>query len=149
MALSKNMIQIKNIGGIAYEEREAGEALIYPGMLCRVDSDGNVCKANTEGGKVEVLVAIEDSLQGKTVDDAYTLGNPVRLVRFRPGEEFHVRQHGHTSITEGEQLVSKGDGTARSASDSGSYGDTAFAVALETQDLSDEDADVLLHCRVL
>ncbi len=149
MSLSKNQIQIKNFGGVVYEERDAGAAGIYPGMLCKVDSDSDVVQHNTEGGKAECLVAIEDSLQGKTVDDVYAINTPVRLVRFRPGEEFFGRQHGHTSITVGEQVVSKGDGTFRSASDSGSYGDTAIAVALETQDLSAVDADRLIRLRVL
>ncbi len=89
MSLSKNQIQIKNFGGVVYEERTAGEAGIKPGMLCRVGSDSKVYKHNAEGGKCECLIAIEDSLQGKTVDDTYTIATPVRLVRFRPGEEFH------------------------------------------------------------
>lgn len=149
MSLSKQMIPIKNFGGIVYEERNAGNGAIKPGMLCKVQSDGTVIPHDSAGGKVENLVAIEDALQGKTVSDLYVTGYPVRLMRFRPGEEFFGLLHGHCNITMGEHLCSKGDGTFRSSADSGSYGDTACAVALETLDLSSSGTDTLIHLRAL
>lgn len=147
MSLSKNMIQVKNFGGVVYEERTAGEAGIKPGMLCRVGTDGKAYKHNAEGGKCECLVAIEDSLQGRTVDDAYDIDTPVRLVRFRPGEEFHGLLNSHVNMDIGENVVSYGNGLFRSASDSGSY--TAYAVAMVLEASAGETSDTLIHMRAL
>ena len=149
MAISKNRVQVKTHGEQAYEERDAAVAGIYPGMICEVNSSGNVVPHATEGGKVEVLVALEDSLQGHDVDDAYAVNEPVRLMRFRPGEECLLRLHAHTNIACGEQLVSHGDGTVRSASDSGAYGAYAFAKSLEDEDLSAVNTEALIHCVIL
>jgi hypothetical protein len=148
MSLSKNQIQIKNFGGVVYEERTAAEAGIMPGMLCRVNSAGKVIKHDAVGGKVENLIAIENSLQGKTVNDVYAINTPVRLVRFRPGEEFFGLADGYTNIALGEQVCSAGNGMHRSASDSGSYGAYANAVALEAN-VSTSHANQLIHLRAL
>jgi hypothetical protein len=149
MAISKQRIEVITYGERAYEERKAAVAGIYPGMVCEITSDLKVQPHSTEGGKVEVLVAIEDALQGHTVDDAYTVNEPVRLMRFRPGDHCLLRQHVHTNIACGEQVVSHGDGTVRSASDSGSFGDTAFAKALEASNLSALNTEALIECVIL
>lgn len=147
MSLSKNQIQIKNFGGVVYEERTAAEAGIKPGMLCMVDTSEDAAKHNEEGGRAECLVAIEDSLQGKTVDDAYTISTPVRLVRFRPGEEFFGLLNAHVNVAVGEKMCSYGNGLFRSASDSGSYQAYAVAVALEAS--AAVVTDVLIRMRAL
>ncbi len=147
MSLSKNQIQIKNFGGVVYEERDAAEAGIKPGMLCDINSDGDVVKHATEGGKAECLIAIEDSLQGKTVSDAYTISTPVRLVRFRPGEEFFGLLNAHVNVAIGEKVVSYGNGLFRSGSDSGSL--TAYAVAECLEASAGITSDVLIRMRAL
>ncbi len=148
MSLSKNMIQVKNFGGVVYEERTAAEGGIMPGMVCEVDSNGQVIKHNSAGAKAECLIAIEDSLQGKTVDDAYEYATPIRLVRFRPGEEFHGLVDGWTNISIGEFVCSGGNGMFRSASDSGELTAYAVAMALEAND-PDSHADQLIRMRAL
>jgi len=147
MTLSKQMIQIKTLGAIAYEERDAGEAGIYPGMLCKVASDGDVELHDSEGGRAECLVALEDSLQGRGVDTVYTADYPVRLEIFRPGEEFHGLLKAGQVITKGEGLISSGDGTFKSATDSGLSIDAIVAYAMEDEDLSAASANVLIHMR--
>lgn len=148
MSLSKNMIQVENFGGVVYEERDSAEAGIMPGMLCEVDTSGTVVKHNSAGAKAECLIAIEDSLQGKTVDDAYGNDVPVRLVRFRPGDEFHGLADGGTNIAIGEFVCSAGNGMFRSASDSGSLTAYAVAMALEAND-PDSHEDQLIKMRAL
>jgi len=146
MSLSKQMIQIKTIGAIAYEERDAGEAGIYPGMLCKVVSDGDVELHDDEGGRSECLLAIEDSLQGRGVDTVYTVNYPVRLEIFRPGEEFHGLLQAGQVISIGEGLISAGDGTFKSATDSGLSIDSIIAYAMEAEDLSG-GSNTLIHMR--
>jgi hypothetical protein len=147
MTLSKQMIQIRTLGKVAYEERNAGAAGIYPGMLCKVDTDGDVIQHASAGGRAECLIALEDSLQGKTVATVYTIAYPVRLEVFRPGEEFHgLLKAGHT-ISKGEGLISAGDGTFKSATDSGLTIDAIVAYALEDEDLSASSTNTLIHMR--
>ena len=148
MALSKQMIQIKTIGAIAYEERDAGEANIYPGMLCKVATDDDVELHDTEGGQTECLIALEDSLQGKGVDTAYTTDYPVRLEIFRPGEEFHGLLEAGQNVDIGEPLMSAGNGKFASHTDSGGITDHIVAYAMEAEDLSGSGAeDTLIHMR--
>jgi hypothetical protein len=147
MAISKNRIQVKNYG-YNYEERDAGAAGILPGMLCMVDTDGDTIVHATEGGRTEVVIALEDSLQGNTVDDAYTVDNPVRLMLFRPGEEFNGLLEANQSIDIGEGLISAGNGKFKSATDSGLSIDQIVAYAMEALDTSGSNpADTLCHMR--
>jgi len=147
MALSKNSIPVRLIGQIAYEELNAAEAGIYPGMLCeRVTVD--TCRKNaTAEKKAAVLVAVEDALQGKTVDDAYTSGTPVRLVQFRPGEEFHALIKAHQTISINEKITSAGDGTFKSGTDSGVDQSNCVVEAMEA--LTDNASTQLIRVRVL
>lgn len=148
MTLSKQMIQVKTLGMIAYEERNAGEAGIYPGMLCYVFTDGTVKLHASEGGRAECLVALEDSLQGRGVDTVYTLAYPVRLEVFRPGEEFMGLLASGQNISIGEGLISSGDGTFKSATDSGLDIDSIIAYAMEAEDLSASgSSNTLIHMR--
>lgn len=149
MAISKQTIIVKTYGR-AYEERNSGESGIKPGMLCKVHTDGTAKKHASEGGRGECLIAIEDALQGNIVSTAYTLAYPVRLMLFRPGEEFcGILKSGQT-VSIGEQLISSGDGTFKSAGDSGLSIDAVIAEALEAEDTTGvSGADTLIHMRAV
>ena len=149
MAISKNTIIVKTFGR-NYEERDAGEAGIYPGMLCKKDTDGDVIMHDTEGGRGECLIAIEDALQGKLVSTVYVLDYPVRLMIFRPGEEFCGLLAIGETISDGEQLISAGDGTFKSAADSGLTIDAPICIAMEDEDTTGvSGAATLIHMRAL
>ena len=148
MAISKQTIVVKTFGRV-YEERVAGEAGIYPGMACKVNSAGKVVKQDTEGAKDECLIALEDRLQGNTVSDVYTNDYPVRLMIFRPGEEFCGLLESGQDISIGEKLIFADNGKFISASDSGSNDAKAVAVAMEALDLSSGSSDALIHMRTL
>lgn len=65
-------------------EAKAGEASIYPGMFLKLQSDGDF-ELQDEGETVGPnLVAVEDTLQGKTISDAYSSGYQM-LARYCPG----------------------------------------------------------------
>ena len=136
MALSKQMIPVKNFGGVVYHERNAAEAGIYPGMALEINSDDEYAIFSTEGGKGPLFVAIEDALQGKTVSDVYVVDYPVRAMQFRPGEEFHGLVADGQDITHGEMLTRNAAGLFISAADSGDLDTKAVAQALEDEDLS-------------
>ncbi len=150
MALSKQQILVKTHGPIAYEERNAGEAGIYPGMLLKVATDGDFEKHATEGQNCQLQVALEDSLQGKVVADVYTANYPVRSAILRKGEEFLALLEAGQKVSIGERLISAGNGHFKSAEDSGSVVNYAVAEALEAEDLSGvSSVATLIHARAL
>jgi hypothetical protein len=144
MSLSKNMIPVKLNGSVAYEERDAGEAGIYPGMIVKIDTDGDVIKNNSQEVKVPLLVAIEDSLQGNLSSTVYTLNYPVRIMQFKPGEEFHGRLATHMTVSVGELLTADGAGCFKAAADSGIGNDQCVAMALEAADTDATNSELVL-----
>ena len=92
MATTKRRIEAK-----ANNDRKieliAGEAGIYPGMLCSVNASGQAIKNASSGGALgdENLVALEDGLQGgKGVDTVYPSGQRVFLAIAKAGSEYNV-----------------------------------------------------------
>jgi len=144
MSLSKQMIAVKNFGGMVYHERNAAEAGIYPGMALKIDSSDDYALFDSEGGDGPLIVAIEDALQGHTVDDAYTIDYPVRAIQFRAGEEFHGLVPAGQDITIGEMLTRNSSGLFISNSDSGDKGDTV-AQALEDEEIGSGSDNVLVR----
>lgn len=150
MSISKNRIQVVNGEGYAYQEKDAGETGIYPGMLLKLDTDGDVIKHDSAGGKVPLRIALEDSLQGNLVSTVYTINNPVRIMIFRPGEQVLVRAAAGFTYSIGEQLISAGNGNFKSATDSGLSDVTSLLECQEALDLSGESAVVtLIHALVI
>jgi len=147
MSLSKQSIRIKNVGDWNYEERNAAESGIYPGMLLLVNSSGLFIKNNVAEKKAQCQVAIEDALQGKIVTDVYVDTYPVRSHIFRPGEEFHGYLAAYQTISIGEILVPDGSGGFKSGGDSAVDASEGMAVALEAATYG--ASAQLIHMRAL
>lgn len=128
--MSKNTIVVKNYSDV-FEEYVAAET-INPGHLLALDADLNVIKHATAGGAGSpTMFAVEDALQGKSIDDAYAAGDPVQVwIPGRGDDVYAILADGET-VVKGGLLESNADGTLKAA-DSG----TAIAVALEALDLS-------------
>jgi len=148
----KNRIHLK--GEYRYEEAVAGEAGIYPGMLLKLNSSGQVIKYTTLGGAYgdEVLVAMEDALQGHSVDDAYTSGEIVGYIIPVPGTVLNMLVAVDEEIAIGDKVVSEGTGmlcelgNLESADSAG----RVIGVAIEAADLSDSgDGDSLVAIRIV
>lgn len=136
--MGKNTVKLKKYVDINVEYE--AHAAITPGMLIEVRSDGKVQKHGTEGGVALPMFALEDELQGKTIDDDYSAESPVQCwVSVRGEEVYALLSHGE-SVDEGDFLVSKGDGTLKEAdSVGGNDAGTIVAMALEDLDLSSSD----------
>lgn len=144
-------IELKKSEGTRYEEGFAGEA-ITPGMLLeRVSrySDPNavasetidkVQKHSTSGGRGEVMVALEDALQGKTISDAYAADNPVSMIMALPGDELFLFLAAEENISDGDLLVSNGDGHFKGVTAGTGDSEWVFAEALEDLDLTGASA---------
>jgi len=110
-----NTIVLK--GDRRYEEHIAGEGGIYPGMLLKLNSLGKVIKHDTEGGVAERLFAEEDALQGKTVDDVYTIANIVACILALPGSVVNVLVEAGQDVAIGQTMISAANGKMKAAND--------------------------------
>jgi hypothetical protein len=96
-------------------ELKATEA-ITPGHLSERVTATTVRKHATAGGDVdEVLVAVEDDLQGNDISDAYAADDRVQLNHFGSGDEVYMWLADGENVAFGDQLESNGDGTLRKA----------------------------------
>lgn len=97
----------------SHEERFAGAAGIMPGDCLMVDAGNEYVVQATAGGAHRVIVAKEDDLQGKTIDDAYADAVPVFGHAARPGDKVYVRLTTSQTITIDEMLEYDGTGKVR------------------------------------
>jgi hypothetical protein len=150
--MANRRIHVK--GGYIHEEAVAAEAGIYPGMLVSVNSDGKLIKNDTKGEQCERAFAVEDVLQGKSVDDIYALADVVTYYLALPGSVMAGLIKAGEDITKSELLISNGDGTlvGISSLDSGSSHKAyvAVAIAMAACDLSGPGAvNTLCSIRIL
>lgn len=102
-----------------YEEFVARVAGIMPGMVLAVQADGYVSPHPVAGGAAERLIAVEDALQGKTIRDVYTQGDPVLCWIALEGDDFYLYvAAGATAIRAGDGLTSDGAGGVKLATGS-------------------------------
>lgn len=145
--------QIQLIGGFRLEEALAsGE--VKPGMLLEQTSAAaaTVKAHSVEGGYAERMFAVEDALQGKTVDDAYATTTRVTFHVVNPGAVVNALIKAGSVVSIGEKLISAGDGSLIPNGDEDSLTTVAqiIAIAQEALDLSDSaDVNTLATVRVL
>lgn len=78
-------IKLKKYEDIINEEEAA--SAITPGALIELTSAGTVQNHSTADGAAATILAVEDELQGGTIEDAYAEGDKVRAWYVQPGEE--------------------------------------------------------------
>jgi hypothetical protein len=117
-------------------------------MLLDLNSAGAVIKHATEGGIGETLIAMEDALQGKTVDDVYTNANVVSYGIFAEGSEAYVLLADGEDVSIGEDLISAGDGTWKSADNVDSAGIISERKAVALEALAPSGANGLCRARM-
>jgi len=150
MATTKRRIHGKGL--FLQEEYVAAAAGIYPGMLVKMDSSGNVAVHADEGGRAELMLAIEDVLQGKTVSTVYTISTIVTCILPCKGGEVNALIEDGQNVAIGDHLISAGNGKFKVASDleSGETYDETLLVAVEACDLTGSaTSDTLCACRVV
>jgi len=110
MALATHR-RIENRGNFLYEGIKAGESGIYPGMLCKLNTAGELVKHNIAEGECPLIIAAEDALQGKNVAAVYTDDNEVSTVLPGKGSVVNVLVASGEVVAIGTQLCSGGNGT--------------------------------------
>lgn len=114
-ANSIKTIKVKVRNGSADEMEAAGA--IMPGHLVKQSAGADTCVVHAQaGGPAQRLFAVEDALQGNTVDMAYASGDRVQLVRASRGDRINALIKAGENIAKGDFLASGGDGTLIEAS---------------------------------
>ncbi len=136
--MAKQTIKLKKYTDII-NEYNAGEA-ITPGMLLALAADGDVDKNASAGLACEKMFALEDELQGRTIDTDYDAADPVQCWNATSGEEVLAWLANGEDVAIGVFLVSNGDGQLKemTADDPSDYviEETPIAMALEAVDMS-------------
>ncbi len=143
-----------HLGGEFVHEEALASGVIQPGMLVELTSaTADTVRAHAaEGGRAERMFAVEDALQGNTIDDNYASGDLVMLCIALPGSSVFAILKAGENVAKGAKLVSAGDGTliAESSVASGTTVEQVIAVAKEALDLSASGAaNTRLAVRVL
>jgi len=86
-------------------------AAITPGHLVELMTTGKIRVHATAGGNAAALFAVEDDLQGKTIDDAYAANAIAQYDALYPGCEVQARIANGQNVAIGNFLESAGDGT--------------------------------------
>jgi len=110
MPNTKNTIVIKEAGSNIREEYIANAA-ITPGMLVEIMSTGKVCAHASKKALAERMFAVEDSLQGKGIDDVYAATDQVPCAILRAGDWVNAFIRDGENLSIGDKVCSNGDGT--------------------------------------
>lgn len=143
--------QVHLIGEFRHEEAIAA-GTITPGMLLTIDSAGEVLAHATEGGYAMRVFAVEDALQGHTLDDDYSADDLVSANIELPGNEIQAFLQAGQNVAIGDWLISAGDGTLieNGQESSGTTVYQMIGVAREALDLSGSGAvDTLMRVMLL
>ncbi len=146
--MSENRIMLTN--EYRQEEMLAGTSGIYPGMLLeQTSATANTCRAHSVQGEcAERMFAVEDALQGKTVDDVYTSGARVSIALVPPGGVVLAMIEGGEVITKGEKLISSGNGKLISVDSIASAAEKSNIIAIAVEACSQTE-DTLSAVRVM
>jgi len=99
------------LGDPIMNEDGAATAAITPGML--VEGVTSVAPHSTAAGIARRTFALERDEMGKDIDDAYAIGDYVKVGSFSPGQRVNALVASGQDISAGEFLESAGDGTLR------------------------------------
>lgn len=120
------------INGFGRRSERLAAGSITPGMYVELDAADTVSVHST-AGKPGIGFAVEDDLQGNTIDDIYLDGVLVQYERFESGTNvLALLENGETAII-GSKLTSNGNGNLKIATGT----DEIIAHALQAVDLSD------------
>lgn len=137
--MAKNTIKLRKFNDVVDEY--TANAALYPGMLIELMSTGKVRKHATASGNVYPMFALEDEMQGGTIDTVYAASSVVQCWIPGRGDIVNALIPDGQNIAVGDRLVSNGDGylTKYTASDDSTmvqHPTQIVGIAMEAVDLS-------------
>jgi len=144
--MSYSTIKLKKYQDII-EEYTATAVAITPGSLLEVTDEGLVQAHSVEGGVILPIIALEDELQGKGIDDDYAASDKIQCWVAQTGEMAYLNVADDEVVSQGDKLVSAGNGkvkvyTGTAASDE-EYPQCIVGIADDDLDMTDsDDADI-------
>ena len=136
--MAKQTIKLKKYLDVINEYNAV--AAITPGHLIELTSAGKVQKNSAAGLACAKMFALEDELQGNTIDTDYAIAAPVQCWNAVAGEEVFAWVANGEDIAIGDFLVSNGNGELKEMTADGSSAvvteETPIALALEAVDMS-------------
>lgn len=128
--MAQKSIILKNYLNI-FEEYTAG-GTIYPGSFLLMSAADTVVAHNDDAPANQLpMVAVEDALQGRDIDDPYVSGDPVKVWIPQRGDEVYAILEDGANVAVGAFLESNGGGFLQAVTTG-----KAVAIALEAKDLS-------------
>jgi hypothetical protein len=109
MATNRQKIKFRDLGPERFDQRTAS-AVIKCGMLLAIAATGKVAPHATEGGDGELIIALEDRLDGGGIAADYAINDIVNIDFPQAGDERLVLVAAEEVIAAGDTLVSNGDG---------------------------------------
>lgn len=125
-----NTILLKNWGPEVREEYQAASNGLFPGKLIEKATSGKVQEHSTATGAAVAMFALEDELQGKTVDETYAADDQVMVWKPRSGDWVWAVLADGENVSIGDFLESDGAGNLQQGTTH------PVAVAEEAIDLS-------------
>lgn len=111
----KKIVLVEQVPGSGHDEVVAGAA-VTPGMLVEQQTDGKYDVHSGAGTPSELIFAKENTLEGKTIDDAYADEDWMPIHRAKEGDIIYAFIAAGVDITaKGIPLQSAGDGTLLAA----------------------------------
>jgi len=141
-----NTIKVKKYSDVIEEFVAAGT--ITPGMLVELDTIGKVKAHSDEDGNVLPMFALEDELQGKTIDDNYVATDPVQVWIPYRGDQVNAILAAGENVSIGTFLTSDGAGKLHAAPALTSTGDAPLrivGVATEAVNAASADARIIIR----
>lgn len=124
----------------AIQNEGLASGAITPGMLLeRTNASADTVKAHSASGEYNTrMFAVEDDLQGNSIDDDYSAGDNVLFKKCHPGQSVLGLIANGENVAKSDKLTSDGAGAFRKAavSSSGGFEDAVMAVAREACDMS-------------
>lgn len=128
--MAQYSIILKNYLNI-FEEYLAG-GTIYPGQFLLMSAADTVVAHNDDAPANQIpMVAVEDALQGRDINDAYVTADPVKVFIPQRGDEVYAILADGENVAVGAFLESNGTGYLQAVTTG-----KAVAMALEALDLS-------------
>jgi len=141
--VSQTIVLSQNLGGGQHGEGVAAGA-ITPGHCVMQDVNGKLVVQTGAGTGAPAWVAKEDALQGRTIDTAYAVNDPVFYHKCRAGDELNLLiAAGAIAVVLTDHLTYAADGTVKKATG----GDALIFKPMEAKDNSGGGAAVRIKAR--